>query len=97
MNKEISKQEVKDLETTLQEKLYSDLLGENSTLDQINFIYKIVDTLRGAYSDEGIRNWFYRERKQLEGKNPLEYLGSSWKPEEENAQKVLELAKRLKV
>ncbi len=95
MTKRISKQDVQDLEMILQAGLFSNLLGENSTPDQIQFIYEIVDTLRGAYNDEGIRGWFYRERTALEGKNPLDYLGSPWKPEYENAKKVLELAKSL--
>ena len=96
MTKKISNQEVQDLEATLQEKLYSELLGENATLDQIDFIYEIVDSLRGAYNDEGIRRWFYREREQLEGKSPLEYLGQTWNPQEEYATRVLELARSLK-
>ncbi len=96
MTKKISKQDVLGLEATLQEKLYSELLGENATLDQIDFIYEIVDSLRGAYNDEGIRRWFYRGRKQLEGKSPLEYLGQSSNHEDEYAKRVLELAKVLK-
>ncbi len=96
MTKTISKQEVQDLERILQEKLYSELLGENSTLDQIHFIYEIVESLQGTYNNEGIRKWFYRERKELEDKSPLEYLGKVWNSEEEYAKKVLELANSLK-
>ena len=96
MKKNISKQDVLDLERVLQERLYFNLLGENSTLDQIHLIYEIVDTLRGAYNDDGIRKWFDRERPELEGKNPTDYLGSTWNPEAYNARKVLELAKSLR-
>ena len=96
MTKKISKQDVQDLEATLQEKLYSELLGENATLDQMELIYEIVDSLRGTYHDEGIRRWFHREREQLEGKSPLEYLGPTWDPQEEYAKRVLGLAKTLK-
>lgn len=84
-----------NLETILGEKLSTDLLGEKPAPDQINFIYEIVESLRGAYNDDGIKEWFYRERKQLEGKNPLKYLGRDWNPEDKYAQKVLELTRSL--
>lgn len=90
-----SENERKNLENILQEKIFTELLGESPTIEKIHFIYEAVDALRGSYNDEGIRRWFYRERKQLEGKNPLEYLGQAWKPEEEYAKEVLKLAKSL--
>ena len=94
--KKNAEEEKKSLENILQEKLFTDLMGESPTYERTHFIYEIVDTLRGAYDDEGIRRWFYRERTQLEDKGPLEYLGKAWKPQDESAEKVLELAKSLR-
>ena len=95
---------LKDLEIILQEELLFDLTGKSLTdmtnhsqrySKEIHFLYEVVDCLRGSYNDEGIRRWFQRGRSQLEGKSPLEYLGSDWNPDEEEARHVLELAKYL--
>lgn len=91
-----------DLETVLQEELITDLTSKspadmrNDLQDcskEIYFLYEMVDYLKGSYNDEGIRRWFQRERSQLGGKSPLQYLGSGWNPDEENAKRVLELAR----
>ncbi len=95
MVKMVSENEKKNLENILREKIFTELLGESPTTERIHFIYEVVDALRGAYDDDGIRRWFYRKRKQLKGNNPLEYLGQAWNPEEEYAKEVLELAKSL--
>ena len=99
------------LETILQEELFSNLVGEkptalknnvqtgialqNDVSERIYFLYKIIEHLKGAYTDQGIQRWFLRERAQLEKKSPLQYLGQAWKPQDEYAKKVLELAKSL--
>ncbi|MDP3698529.1 MAG: hypothetical protein Q8R47_02995 [Nanoarchaeota archaeon] len=95
MTKHISGKYRKELEDLLQEELFTDLMGENPDHKELYLIYEIVDTLRGAYNDEGIRRWFYRQRTQLGNSSPLVYLGKTWKSEDENAKKVLELAKSL--
>src|SRR3989344_7157773 len=95
MTKNISEKEKKNLENILKEKIFTDLVGESPTSERLHFIYDIVDVLRGAYDDEGIRRWFYRGRTELGGKNPSEYLGQTWKPDDEYAKKVLELAKSM--
>ncbi len=97
MAKKNSEEEKKNLENILQDKIFTELVGESPPSERIHFIYKVVDALRGAYNDEGIRRWFYRERAQLENNSPSRYLGSEWNPEDENAKKVLELAKSLNV
>ena len=90
-----SENEKKILENTLEEKIFTGLLGENPTTERIHFIYEVVDALRGAYNDEGIRRWFYRERVQLENNSPSQYLGSAWNSDDEKAKKILELARSL--
>jgi hypothetical protein len=91
-----------DLEIVLQEELLTDLTGKSPAdiqkdllgrSKEIYFLYEIVDCLRGSYNDEGIRRWFQRERSQLGGKSPLQYLGSGWSPDEEDAKRILELAR----
>ena len=109
-NKISEKDCIQDLETVLQEELFTRLVGETATesynnvqagtlqntiSERIYYLNEVVERLRGAYHDQGIQNWFYRERAQLERKNPLQYLGQAWNPQDENAQKVLELAKSL--
>lgn len=95
MTKNISEEEKKNLENILQEKIFTELVGESPTSERIHFIYEVVDALRGAYNHEGIRRWFYRERVQLENNSPSQYLGSAWNPEDEKAKKVLELSRSL--
>ncbi len=112
MTKKISEEDIKNLESILEKKLFTDLIGEKPTelknnlqagtlqnyiSKRLYYLNEVVDALRGAYNEEGIRRWFYRERTQLEWKNPSEYLGQDWKPDDENAKKVLELAKLLNV
>ena len=88
----------------MQEELLVDLTGKNAAeirrdlpggSDEIYFLYEIVGYLQGSYDRDGIRRWFQRERSQLEGKSPLQYLGRGWSPEEEKAKQVLELARSL--
>lgn len=90
-----------DLEIVLQEELLIGLTGKKlvdlrkdlQEEPKIYFLYKMVDYLRGSYNNEGIKQWFKRERSLLEGKTPLQYLGSTWNPDQEEAKCVLELAK----
>jgi len=83
-----------ELERILQKDLYHTLIGQNQT-ERVEYLHEIVDCLKGAYNDIGINNWFQRKRTELGGKSPLEYLGTDWKPEDEKAKEVLELARYL--
>lgn len=81
---------LKNLETVLQEKLFTRLVGENpksmqkilqTGIDSLNpeyermyFLYEVVGYLQGSYTHEGVRRWFQRERVQLDGKSPLQLL-----------------------
>ncbi|MFH1193987.1 MAG: hypothetical protein V1661_03255 [bacterium] len=63
--------------------------------NKIKFLFKVVDALRGGYNDEGVKNWFFRKRKTLEGKSPDDILSNEWMPKDELPQKILSLAKSL--
>lgn len=43
-------------------------------ISRIDYLYYIIDNLRGSYSPSGIRSWFRRPRKQLDGKSPEELI-----------------------
>jgi len=85
---------LQNLERILQKDLFTTLMGEKFT-ERVHYLHDIVDCLKGAYNDEGINRWFQRQRTELDGKSPLEYLGADWKPEDEKAKEVLELARYL--
>lgn len=65
----------------------------NGCVEKINFLYDTVEYLKGTYNEEGIREWFSRERILLSGKTPIEYLGQNWSPKDKKAKYILDLAK----
>ncbi len=83
-----------NLERILQKDLYTSLTGQNP-IEKAQYLHDLVYALQGTYTDEGIRRWFQRKRSQLGNQSPLEYLGPHWKPNDQKAQEVLDLAKSL--
>ena len=75
------------------------LSGSRSTPDMVaarlHFLAFIVGDLSGAYNDIGVRRWFDRPRKRLDGKSPAQLLAGSWLPEDEDPLRVRELARSL--
>ncbi len=75
------------------------LSGNRSTPDMVaarlHFLAFIVGDLSGAYNDIGVRRWFDRPRKRLDGKSPALLLAGSWLPEDEDPLRVRELARSL--
>ena len=73
------------------------LSGSRSTPDvvavRLHFLAFIVGDLSGAYNDIGVRRWFDRPRKRLDGKSPAQLLAGSWLPEDEDPLRVRELAR----
>ena len=65
--------------------------------ERLILVEKIVDTLRGAYNDTGIRMWFFRKRIQLSGKSPAKILRGEWNPNEQGPMTILELAKSINI
>jgi hypothetical protein len=52
----------------------------------------IVMDLRGGYNALGIRDWFNRQRVQLHGHAPAEYLKREWSPGDDDIQQLIALA-----
>ncbi len=75
------------------------LSGIRSTPDavaaRLHFLAFIVGDLSGAYSDIGVRRWFDRPRKRLDGYPPARLLAGRWLPDEEGPQRVRKLAHSL--
>ena len=72
------------------------LSGSRPTPDtvavRLHFLAFVAGDLAGAYNDIGVRRWFDRPRKRLDGGTPAQTLGQSWLPEDEGPRLVRELA-----
>lgn len=66
-------------------------------LRRLAFLIEVVDILKDAYNDRGIRQWFLRKRIQLNDKSPVEILRENWNPENTDPHSVLELAKGINI
>jgi hypothetical protein len=62
---------------------------------RLHFLTLIVGDLSGAYNDIGIRQWFSRKRAQLDGRAPLDWLRTPWKPTQPGPRRVRDLARAL--
>jgi transcriptional regulator with XRE-family HTH domain len=73
--------------------------GERRTPDQVaarlHFVALIVGDLTGAYNEIGVRRWFDRKRSALGGRSPAQFLSGPWRPEDEDPQRVRDLARAL--
>ena len=63
--------------------------------DRLHFLTLIVGDLAGGYNEIGIRQWFERKRAQLDGRAPLDWLRSRWKPSQAGPLRVRNLARAL--
>ena len=75
------------------------LSGSRSTPDtvaaRLHFLAFIVGDLSGAYNDIGVRRWFDRPRKRLDGNSPARLLTGRWLPDDEGPLRARELARAL--
>lgn len=75
------------------------LSGSRPTPDtvaaRLHFLAFIVGDLSGAYNDIGVRRWFARPRKRLDGHSPAPFLAGRWLPDDEGPLRVRELARSL--
>ncbi len=73
--------------------------GERTTPDgvaaRLHFLAFVVGDLAGAYNDVGVRRWFRRPRKLLDGNTPAQLLEGDWEPHDEGPRQVRELAASL--
>ena len=75
------------------------LSGSRATPDtvaaRLHFLAFVVGDLAGAYNDIGVRRWFDRPRRRLDGSSPAETLGERWSPDDEAPRRVRDLARAL--
>ena len=73
--------------------------GRRSTPDtvaaRLHFLAFVVGDLAGAYNDIGVRRWFDRPRRRLDGNTPAQALGEGWSPDDGRPRRVRELARSL--
>ncbi len=73
--------------------------GERATPDlvaaRLHVVALIVSDLVGSYNDFGVRRWFQRPRKTLDGKSPKEVLSRGWAPDDLDVGRVRDLARML--
>jgi hypothetical protein len=62
---------------------------------RLHFLSLVVGDLAGAYNEIGIRQWFERNRAQLDGRTPLDWLKARWKPGQPGPRRVQDLARAL--
>ncbi|MHB1582794.1 MAG: hypothetical protein ACYCU7_00395 [Acidimicrobiales bacterium] len=60
---------------------------------RVHLVTRIVGELAGSFNERGIRKWFERPRRQLDGRSPEEVLRAAWESDgEAAAEPVLALA-----
>ena len=73
--------------------------GSRSTPDtvaaRLHYLAFVVGDLAGAYNDIGVRRWFDRSRRRLEGNTPAQALGERWSPDDGGPRRVRELVRAL--
>ena len=62
---------------------------------RLHFLAFVVGDLAGAYNDVGVRRWFHRPRKLLNGNTPAQLLSGEWGPDDKGPRQVRELAAAL--
>lgn len=67
----------------------------DSVADRLHFLALVVGDLAGAYNDVGVRRWFHRRRRRLDGCAPVELLSGSWRPDDDRPRRVRDLARAL--
>ena len=75
------------------------LAGERVMPDDVaarlHFLALATGDLSGAYNEIGVRRWFDRPRKLLDGRTPADLLLPGWRPEDAEPRRVRDLAQSL--
>ena len=73
--------------------------GDRETPDRtaarLHFLAMVVSDLSGAYNDFGIRRWFGRPRRALDGAAPQDLLTAGWDPDGPGPRRIRALARAL--
>lgn len=67
----------------------------DSVAARLHALTLIVSDLSGSYNDYGIRRWFKRSRRALEGRAPADILRGDWDPDGTDVRAVRNLAAEL--
>ena len=67
----------------------------DAVADRIHFVALVTSDLAGSYNEFGLRRWWERPRVTLGGLSPRAVLVTGWKPGDEGANAVAELAATL--
>ena len=62
---------------------------------RLHFLALVVGDLAGSYNNIGIRRWFTRKRRLLDGRAPADVLKGEWDPDDPGPLRVRELAREL--
>lgn len=62
---------------------------------RLHLLAFVVGDLAGAYNDIGVRRWFDRKRRQLDGNTPAQMLGNAWSPDDDGPRRVQRLSNAL--
>jgi hypothetical protein len=60
--------------------------------NRLHAVALIIADLLGSYNHYGVRRWFERERRALDGASPAAYLSGKWRPEDPGPSQVVALA-----
>ena len=55
---------------------------------RLHFLAFVLGDIAGAYNDIGVRCWFDRPRKRLDGNKPAQSLGDEWSPGDDGPRRV---------
>jgi len=67
-------------------------LGTDAEI-RLHYIAGLVAMLKATYNELAVRRWFERRRDRLGGQSPAEVLSGGWAPGDEDAARVIALAK----
>lgn len=69
--------------------------AKDPVVDRLHWLALVVGYLTGTYNEYGVRRWFERPRKALDGPSPKQVLlaDGDWTPDSRGAQRVEVLAK----
>jgi hypothetical protein len=60
---------------------------------RVSFLAELIAVLSKSYTLTGVRQWFYRPRTPLGGQSPISLLSGEWRPGQDPARMIQDLAR----